>query len=97
MVENKYTYTFSQIDKILKIVPRLDEHSWFPFSRVPEPILSPLTVIYLSRRKVTKHTIRIYMNVNVIIRMGSSWIDHYCTDPNRDPDTHVSKNYFFMY
>ena len=39
------------------------------------------------------------MNVNVIIKMYTSWIDHYCTDPNRDPDpdTHLSKNQFFMY
>ena len=37
------------------------------------------------------------MNVNFIIKMGTSWIDHYCTDPNRDPDTHLGKNQFFMY
>ena len=37
------------------------------------------------------------MNVNFIIKMCTSWIDHYCTDPNRDPDTQLSKNQFFMY
>ena len=36
-------------------------------------------------------------NINFIIKMGTSWIDHYFTDPNRDPDTYLSKNNFFMY
>ena len=36
-------------------------------------------------------------NVNFIIKMGTSLIDHYFTDPNRDPDTYLSKNNFFMY
>jgi len=37
------------------------------------------------------------MNVNFIIKMDTSWIDHYCAGPNRDPDTHLSKNQLFMY
>ena len=37
------------------------------------------------------------MNVNFIIKMDTSWIDRYCTDPNRDPDIYWSKNQFFMY
>ena len=39
------------------------------------------------------------MDVNFNIEMGMyrSWIDHYCADPNRDPDTHLSKNQIFMY
>ena len=35
------------------------------------------------------------MNVNFIIKMCTSWIDHYCTDPIRDPDTHLSKKSLF--
>ena len=53
MVENTL---FSQIDKILKIDPRLDEYISFPFFRVPEPVLNVSAVIYLFRRKVTKPT-----------------------------------------
>ena len=37
------------------------------------------------------------MDFNFSIEMGRSWIDHYCADPNRDPDTHLSKHQFFMY
>ena len=55
MVENTL---FSQIDKILKIYPRLDEYISFPFFRVQEPVLNVSTVIYLFRRKVTKPTIQ---------------------------------------
>ena len=29
--------------------------------------------------------------------MCTYWIDHYCADPNRDPDTYLIKNQFFMY
>ena len=75
MVENTL---FSQIDKILKIYPRLDEYISFPFVpdniystshfRVLEPVLNVSAVIYLFRRKVTKPTI--YVD---IVRVNPSW------------------------
>ena len=49
---------FSQIDKILNMYIRgLLSRSHFTFSQILEPILTPSTVTYLFRRKVTKSTI----------------------------------------
>ena len=49
---------FSHIDKILKVVPRLDEYIWFPFFQVPEPSLwSYMHTVLVSSRKVTKPTV----------------------------------------
>ena len=31
------------------------------------------------------------LNVNFSIKICTSWIDHYCTDPNSDTDSYVSK------
>ena len=54
MIENTF---FSQIDKMFKIVSRVDECISFPFFRIPESILNVPTVIHLFRRKVTKSTV----------------------------------------
>ena len=35
------------------------------------------------------------LNVNFIIKICTPWIDHYCTDPNRDHDTYLSKKLIF--
>ena len=58
MVENTL---FSQIDKILKIYPRLDEYISFPFVPGSRTGLNVSAVIYLFRRKVTKPTIFEYL------------------------------------
>ena len=72
MVENTL---FTQIDKILKIYPRLNEYISFPFFRVPEPVLNVFAVIYLFRRKVTKPTIRCRFPVlsDLLLTTGTSW------------------------
>ena len=54
MVENTL---FSQIDKILKIYPRLDEYISFPFVPGSRTGFNVSAVIYSFRRKVTKPTI----------------------------------------
>ena len=35
------------------------------------------------------------LNVNFSVKMCTSWIDHYCADLNRDPDTYLSKKSIF--
>ena len=37
------------------------------------------------------------MNVNFIMKMYTSWIEHYCAVLNHNPDADLSKNQFFMY